>query len=538
VTFTEEYCEKYLEKVFYFSLRKTGSERDAEELASDISYEIIAALRRGIEPNSFQAWVWKIARNRYLKWAKAKYYSPISAVQDIDELADLLPDKSDIEKDLVLSEDLSLMRRELAFIRSDYRNILVAHYFEEKSVSVIAREFDLPLGTVKTKLQNSRKQLKEGMNMAREFGKRSYKPEEISFVNSCSSFGDKGQPWSILTHALYKNIFLEVYGNPETAEELSLELGVALPYMEDELKFLTEQTFLINDGDKYETSFPIISRDAQKLIYGKNISITAEVTSLLEQLVDKFSRACEENGIYYYGKYQNYEDAKWTLLMMALDKLFWKAMRPHVKHEYAVRPDNGRWDIVGFQEANLPIPPLVGQHTCTKGGPDRPPVHFQQFKYQYENIKDKTPDFITHDEALTLKMVAQGKWEACESLYIQKLLEYGYIRKENDGYVPAIIVFSGYDTDSYLAKFSEEEKTEIIKTARKIKTLFADVSAYAQSITASDLPPIFKNDERMCNFACLNVRFDRGFVLEQALRDGWLRYDENTSRVIGAYIYI
>ena len=102
-----------------------------------------------------------IAKNQYAKWAKERYFSPEADSVDLTDVQDVLQSGDNPERDVILSEDMSLLRRELAFIRSDYRNILIAHYFEEKSVSVIAKEFHLPLGTVKTKLQNSRKKLKE-----------------------------------------------------------------------------------------------------------------------------------------------------------------------------------------------------------------------------------------------------------------------------------------------------------------------------------------------------------------------------------------
>ena len=52
-----------------------------------------------------------------------------------------------------------------------------------------------------------------------------------------------------------------------TAEELAIEVGVALPYMEDTVKHLTAQTLLVKSGDKYETNFPIISREVQQKIH-------------------------------------------------------------------------------------------------------------------------------------------------------------------------------------------------------------------------------------------------------------------------------
>ena len=61
----KEFAENYTEKLFYFCLKKTGNQIEAEDLAQDIALQIITALNRGTIPTSFSAWVWQIARNRY-----------------------------------------------------------------------------------------------------------------------------------------------------------------------------------------------------------------------------------------------------------------------------------------------------------------------------------------------------------------------------------------------------------------------------------------------------------------------------------------
>lgn len=531
----KKYCDVYLGKLFYFCLRKTGNSHEAEDLTQDISFAVISELQKGTVPQSFPAWVWRIARNRYSLWADNKHKCGESVSgADISELE--LENESTVENELIRNENLSLLRRELAFISSDYREIVVAYYFDDRSVKDIAKELNLSEGTVKIRLFRARNILKEGIDMAREFGTRSYKPEQVSFVNNCSSFGDNGQPWTILRHSLYKNIFLEVYENPETAEEVSLALGIALPYMEDELKFLTEQTFLIKAGDKYKTSFPIISAEAQRLMYEKSTGVTAEMTTLLEKLIDAFSAACRENGDEYYGGRQSYEDAKWTLLMRTFD---WLSADNYdgigeTPREYTVRPDNGRWDIIGYQDAGLPVAEFVGLHGVMDVRSDRPSVHFQQFKYEYENIQANTPLYLSHDEALTLKAVAEGKWETCERLFLDNLSGYGYIRKDGNGFVPNIIVFNGYSTDKYRAKFSEAQKSEITALAQRIKAIFSDVVSYSTGVVSKDIPDFVGVAKMYPTYSS----FDRGYILEQALRDGWIKYDENTSKVIGAYLYI
>lgn len=213
-----EYLENgYPEKLFYYCLRKTGDVREAEDLASDISLSVIQELSRGVVPQSFSAWVWKIAGNRYARWAdKRRKLRENTAELDVSEYD--LPDcDSAVDSDMILREQISLMRRELAFISSDYREIVVRYYIENKRVVDIAESLDIPEGTVMSKLFRARKILREGMNMAREFGKMSYAPENLFFtMNGMRS--ENGAPWCYLKKLLDKNIMLAAYRTPSTAE--------------------------------------------------------------------------------------------------------------------------------------------------------------------------------------------------------------------------------------------------------------------------------------------------------------------------------
>lgn len=526
-----EFTEGYMEKIFYFCLKKTGKSSEAEDLTQDIALNVLTALQRGTVPGHFSAWVWQIARNRYAAWVAAKHrYTESITGSDIGdcEIEDI---DANVENAAIRRDELTRLRRELAFIRREYRDVVVAYYVHNRSMRNIAEDLSLSLDTVKKRLQRARTILKEGMNMAREFGTRSYNPEEISFSNSCSSFGEKGQPWSILSHALYKNIFLEAYGNPSTAEALSLEMGVALPYMEDELAYLTRETFLRKIGDRYETAFPIISRTAQEKIWAYNQQISVEVTHLLEKLVDDYSEACASHGLAYYGTYQTYADAKWTLLMRAFDCLM-DDLRGGYRHEYTKRPDHGNWDIVGFQNADLPQYPSVGLHGSGMGD-----IYFEQYKFARDGIEKKTPEYIDQAAVGALMDVACGNVSACNSKQLEALSNYGYIRKTEEGYVPTVLIFAG-DEEKNWAAFTDAEKQAVKQTVERLIELLSAANLYAREVTGEDLPAVFKEDERMYRFASAHSRMRRDIILEQALADGWLVHDEKTSRVIGAYMYI
>ena len=244
----QDFVDNYMEKMFYFCLKKTSSQVDAEDLTQDIALNIIDALNKGTFPNNYSAWVWQIARNVYSKWAIKKRIRKEN-INSIDIYnIDVIDEASDVIDEMIYDEQLAILRRELAFIKSEYRNIIVAYYLENKSINDIAKTLNLSVDAVYQRLHRARKVLKEGMSMTRTFGKRSYNPENISFMMNGRD-GKKGQPWSIITHLLYKNIFLEAYENPQTAEQLALELGIALPYMEDELDFLCREELLKKVGN-------------------------------------------------------------------------------------------------------------------------------------------------------------------------------------------------------------------------------------------------------------------------------------------------
>ena len=252
----KEFTENYMEKLFYFCLKKTGGTDEAEELTQEISLNIFSALNKGSVPTNFSAWVWKIARNRYSMWATKKHIRNESVTGSDIEDYEIEDKKTSILDEMIHKEQLSLLRRELAFIKSDYRNILVAYYIENRPIREIAQSLSLSETTVKQRLHRARSILKEGMDMTREFGKRSYNPENITFAASGSQ--PSGLPWKAVQRSIPQNILLQASNNPSTVEELSIELGIALPYMEEEVELLYKATLLEKQGNRYITNFFIL----------------------------------------------------------------------------------------------------------------------------------------------------------------------------------------------------------------------------------------------------------------------------------------
>ena len=133
-----EFTTHYMEKLFYFCLKRTGNREEAENLTQDIALNIITAVSKGTIPTNFSAWVWQIAHNRYCVWADKKHrHTETMTCSDLSDY-ELADETISILDEMIHSEQLSLLRRELAFINSDYRDIVVAYYIENRSIRDIA----------------------------------------------------------------------------------------------------------------------------------------------------------------------------------------------------------------------------------------------------------------------------------------------------------------------------------------------------------------------------------------------------------------
>ncbi|MGN1347220.1 MAG: RNA polymerase sigma factor, partial [Eubacteriales bacterium] len=542
-----EYISDYMEKIFYFCLKKCGNTTSAEDLSSDISVNVIAALSKGTVPENFPAWVWQIARNRYAAFAGKRHEDSKRLVplpQNDDGESFDLPDDISVEETYVEGEvsreNLARMRRALAFIRADYRNILVAYYIEDRKVEEIAAMLGMPKGTVTSKLFRSRKLLKEGMTMAREFGKRSYKPENIRFVMNGMD-GKNGEPYSIVNRLIVKNLLLSAYEKPLTAEEIALDVGVALPYTQAELDDLVCNTLMKKVGDKYATRMFILSNEAQEKQAESLIRIAAPLTAKMIELLEYKIKCWEENGSRWHEGYQAYEDMKWALLMDTVDSIRHSdlCVAPAMEedeslldpnHRTLKRPNGGAWDLMGFEtySEKYPMPSFVGMHGCMDSpfmdSPfDENWINCWQYKFYYHNIQEQTPLHIKWEEAQALKAVVLGDISGVRTAVLEKLIGYGYLKKEKDTYLPMFYVHF----QDKIGKFTESQQAEYNRIYGEICDILRNHYIYCRDLVLAEVPEAMRDEPHLVNFACTEFPMEiRGTVLEEALRTGWLTYND------------
>ncbi|REK56092.1 MAG: hypothetical protein C6W55_07815 [Thermobacillus sp.] len=428
----------HLEKLYYFALRKTGSRHEAEDLAQEIAVQALASLAGGSRPADFDRWLWAVARNRYARWAKERRRRSAD-VHDERVLSAQTDDSPSAEASLVRAGEIAALRRELALLTAEYRDIVVAYYFAGERIADIAARLGVPEGTVKRRLHDCRKTIREGIEMARETGVRSFKAEQVDFSKSGAN-GRDGSPWSLINRLIPKNILLAAYRNPMTLEELSLELGVAMPYMEEEVRLLTEGTLLreVAKG-RYETDFIILDKDTRLAIFRKLEETGRTFAPLLIELLD----AAIEDVQRAIGQRFERGFLLWTLIPLAVDSIAAETHRgggvPDY-HAYTLRPHGGRWEIVGYEKCDLPYNLFIGHNGSGEGRG----IMFH-YKLGLPGLWDRAGE-LNHFETRVLADAiragaAQENLSRVEAGVIRNLIERGFLADHPERIIPNFPVF-------------------------------------------------------------------------------------------------
>ena len=243
-----------LKNIFAFCVSNLFDKQDAEDLTNDIIVAVLSSVERLESDDAFYGYLWRIAENTLKKHIRKKNSRSVSSNNDIYGVNWSTPENRVIE-----NEDIMALRRELSLLSGQYRRVTVLYYIKNKTVSEISKELNISVEMVKYYLFKTRKILKEGIQMQRNLGEKSYNPG--TFGVDFWGAGNNRYVWDTFERKLPGNIVLAAYEKPLTLWELSLELGVSAVYLEDELDILLEHNFLKEIGDKYQTNFIIFKED-------------------------------------------------------------------------------------------------------------------------------------------------------------------------------------------------------------------------------------------------------------------------------------
>ena len=260
-----------LTSIYGYAFARLYDKDKVDDLAGEIVTEILGSAEKIRDDGAFWAFAWRVADNTFKKFIRRESIIARAESQIDENAGDMgvyIPAES-FEDELAereeFDDELYRLRRELSLLSKTHREVSVMYYIKNMSCSEIAKAENISIDMVKYHLFKTRKLLKEGIGMNRNLGEKSYNPG--TFV--LNFWGDANYYNALFDRKLPGAIVLAAYYTPMTAQELSIETGVAMPYIEDELEILETAGIIKKNGDKYQTNIVIIT-DAYETEFEKN----------------------------------------------------------------------------------------------------------------------------------------------------------------------------------------------------------------------------------------------------------------------------
>jgi RNA polymerase sigma-70 factor (ECF subfamily) len=139
---------RWQKRLWHYAYRLTGNAEGAWDVTPETWLGIIKGLRKLHAPAGFKAWAYRITTNKSIDWMKKSKAVRQVGVEEIENHQHKT--KTDIGvKELLQKLD---MRK---------KTVLSLYYFEQLGISEISVALKIPKGTVKSRLANARKELKE-----------------------------------------------------------------------------------------------------------------------------------------------------------------------------------------------------------------------------------------------------------------------------------------------------------------------------------------------------------------------------------------
>ncbi|MGD2246579.1 MAG: RNA polymerase sigma factor [Candidatus Aminicenantes bacterium] len=159
----------YSKRVFNMAYQFAGSYEEAEDLTQEIFFKLYNSLSKYDFTKNFSAWLLTMSKNylidqyRKTKWEK-------KTRDDFNEHCLAASEMENPEYSAVLEENKKLVWQGFNHLSSDLRVAVILRDIQGKSYDEIAEVLELPLGTVKSRVNRGRLQLAKVLKQKKEKG--------------------------------------------------------------------------------------------------------------------------------------------------------------------------------------------------------------------------------------------------------------------------------------------------------------------------------------------------------------------------------
>lgn len=482
--------------IFSYCMAKTSNRPEAEDLCQDILLELIRSSGSIRDSRAFYGFMWAVAGNVYKHWCRKKV-----KLRTCELTEDIPAEESALDKALADGEnsDLYLLRRELTLLSEKYRQAVILYYIDGKSCSEIAQSLSVTESRVKYLLFKSRKILKEGMSMERKLGTLSYNPK--TFVPMYHGSGPN-RFWEFMQGKIRQNIVEACYNDSLTPEQISLETGIPLPYLDSEISALVDREILIKEGAHYKANIIILTAECTDEIIRSAAPRHEEIADLLAEFLETSLPAFKKIG--FYGADFSDNTLRWQLLTFFLRESAISGMQ----EENEVKPLTAWGDRAYLwlaEKGNALTNNLFNYCTVSSSKGDL--IHFIDY---LPAPKSDHHDFYGNDYMIDILCdIARGdcvKFSEYDLEAVAELVRKGYVLKEPNTYTVSMPLFTQpqYSAVCRLVKDFVTEK--LGKTIHEINLTSAKIIGEHAPKYLQDRVPGIAGTGRTVNVGCIPLR--------------------------------
>lgn len=291
--------QKLMDRLYWYCYVRTSCGHEAETLCSDILYALIRSCRTEGEILNPSGYFWSVAHHVYADYCQKRHtFAENHMASDAESLLKMLPDLSDEsaddrERDRQLLQEIY---RQIGRLSYAYRQIMIGYYLDGKSTAELALELSVSEAAVRQRLFSARNDIRKGVSkkMSKSSDQKPVAFQEMNWAEWGTGNPCDGDPREVCQRQLSKHVIWLCRKQPNTARKISEELGVPMPYIEEELALQVHGTngrygmLRKNESGKYETNVILLDEEESR-------EIQRYYTDCIPMISDVVAKHIEEN---------------------------------------------------------------------------------------------------------------------------------------------------------------------------------------------------------------------------------------------------
>lgn len=156
---------RYKDAIYFMLLKMVNNRADAEDLTIEAFGKAFTNLHQYSPKFAFSTWLFRIASNNGIDFLRKRrnntvpLENPDTDRNDSEYNSNFKSETLSPEEKYIRQQRANILRRMVGRLKPRYRMLVELRYFKEYSYDEIAKELNLPLGTVKVQLFRAREML-------------------------------------------------------------------------------------------------------------------------------------------------------------------------------------------------------------------------------------------------------------------------------------------------------------------------------------------------------------------------------------------